>query len=157
MEVAWQYRYNSRDDATRRRPDALPSRERRNGCKLSLIADLSGDAFTRGALAVGAPVAEKRQTLNVLSPDVVDLLNRLGLSGLSPPAGGIVDTLGSDLKKRQILNDLFPEVVDLLNRLGLSGLSPPAGSVVDTLGSDLKKRAPVGGIVETLGSDLKKR
>lgn len=72
--------------------------------------------------------------------DVVDLLNRIGLSGLSPPVGGVVSTLGTDLKKRQLLNDLSPDVVDLLNRLGLSGLSPPVGGLVSTLGTDLKKR-----------------
>jgi hypothetical protein len=72
------------------------------------------------ATGLAAPVAalypsEKRQLLSDLSPDVVGLLNSLGLVGLSPPVGNIVNTLSDDLKKRQLLSDLSPDGVGLLN------------------------------------------
>lgn len=48
--------------------------------------------------ATAAPVtSEKRQLLNDLSPDVVGLLTALGLGGLAPPVGGIVNTLGDNV------------------------------------------------------------
>lgn len=74
-----------------------------------------------GALLPSADPNTKRQLLNDLSPDVVGLLNDFGLSGLSPPVGGLLDTLGTDVKvkaKRQLLNDLLLDVLGLLNGLG---------------------------------------
>ncbi|KAG9663613.1 hypothetical protein KCU64_g1205, partial [Aureobasidium melanogenum] len=75
-----------------------------------------------------------------LSQKVKDLLNRLGLSGLSSPVGDIVATAGQDVKKRPdagLLTDLSPEVAALLASLDLGGLSPPVGAVVATAGQDV--------------------
>ncbi|KEQ99284.1 hypothetical protein AUEXF2481DRAFT_410604, partial [Aureobasidium subglaciale EXF-2481] len=123
--------------------------------RFSTAFALSTVAFT----AMAAPVPQDSAVaapglLQDLSPEVVALLTALGLGGLAPPVGGIVSTLGVDVKKRQsLLQDLSPEVVDLLNRLGLSGLSAPVGGIVTTLGQDVKKRqAP--GLLEDLSPEV---
>ncbi|THX53936.1 hypothetical protein D6D06_05817 [Aureobasidium pullulans] len=91
---------------------------------------------------LGKDVKKRREPglLEDLSPELVDLLNRLGLVGLSPPVGDIVDTLGKDVKRRQapgLLEDLSPELVALLTSLGLGGLAPPVRGIVTTAGQDV--------------------
>ncbi|KAI4846359.1 hypothetical protein E4T44_05109, partial [Aureobasidium sp. EXF-8845] len=85
---------------------------------------------------------KKRQApglLEDLSPEVVDLLNRLGLSGLSPPVGGIVTTLGQNVKRQApgLLEDLSPSVAALVASLGLVVPAAPLGAVVATVGQDV--------------------
>ncbi|KAI5210598.1 hypothetical protein E4T39_00370, partial [Aureobasidium subglaciale] len=116
--------------------------------RFSTAFALSTVAFT----AMAAPVPQDSAAaapglLQDLSPEVVALLTALGLGGLAPPVGGIVTTLGQDVKKRQapgLLEDLSPEVVALLTSLGLGGLAPPVGGIVTTLGQDVKKRQAPG-------------
>ncbi|KAH8681826.1 hypothetical protein BX600DRAFT_505469 [Xylariales sp. PMI_506] len=110
---------------------------------------------------IAAEGKSKRQLLNDLSPDVVSLLEGLGLTPLAQPVGDTLDTLGTDIKRGSDdgwdgangTDGLSSEVIDLLNSLGLGDLIGRDGTLnLDGVSSEIIE------LLQSLGlGDLTKR
>ncbi|KAL6236662.1 hypothetical protein BDW75DRAFT_206183 [Aspergillus navahoensis] len=135
----------------------------------------------KDVLEVTGPNAKR--LLIQLSPEVADLLSKLGLPAVGTPVGTIVASASSlgDLIENlahpveglltvvgeggeYLLIQLAPNLAGLLSGLGLPGVGEPVGSVVATVGKNLKRDGMVIGddipkvqdILEVTGADAQR-
>jgi hypothetical protein len=149
------------------------------GASGKLLHDVGSQV--KDVLEVTGPNAKR--LLIQLSPEVADLLSKLGLPAVGTSVGTIVASASSvgDLVKNlgrpveglltvvgeggeYLLIQLAPGLAGLLSGLGLPGVGVPVGSVVATVGQNLKRDGMVLGdnvpkvqdILEVTGTDAQR-